>query len=100
LKEPETNRYLIKILDPATGYPTTMTIDKALPRLLSEKYPYFQPGRDGTGSGGVGGGDNTRPSVNGKILQGGNREPSDTELMAIMNDPKQMQNLFQELQRI
>ncbi len=89
------------MFDVQTGYPTTIPIEKALPKLLEEKYPYFQQKRDGTGSGGNGGGvDNGRLAPVGKVFQSGNREPSDAELMAIMNDPKAMNNMFQELQRL
>lgn len=92
---------MVKVLDSQTGYPTTMTIDKALPKLLTEKYPYFVPNRPGTGTGGNGGGDNgNRNLPAGKIFQGGNREPTDSELMRIMSDPKAMEGMFQELQRL
>ena len=68
--------------------------------MLQEKYPYFVPRRDGTGSGGTGGGSDRGQPAAGKVFQGGNREPTDTELMQIMGDPKALNSMFQELSRI
>lgn len=100
VEEPETNRYLVKMTEP-TGLSSNMTIDKALPKLLQDKYPFFNPKRDGTGTGGTGGTDASKTNGSGgKIFQGGDRQPTDAELVKIMNDPKQVESAMQELNRL
>lgn len=90
----EEGRYLIHTLD-ETGYPTELTPEKGIERVVSEKYSHFLDRRPGTGTGASNTSSNSEGGQNRYLRKEGISRPGD--LANAMSDPKERDRLLREL---